>query len=101
MPRVGLRREVSEDLRRSFNAADRPEAEAKLMTFVKKWQEKAPALAIWAEENVPEGFAVVDLGLTEAQRKKRRSTNSMENLNQQIKRRTRGWPASSRTKRPC
>ena len=72
-----------------FNASDRPEAERKLTAFVTKWAEKAPKLAAWAEENVPDGFAVFDLGLTEAQRKRLRSTNSIENLNQQIKRRTR------------
>lgn len=89
VPKVGLRREVAEDLRRTFTAADRPEAEEKLRDFVKKWQDKAPALATWAEENVPEGFAVFDLDLTEAQRKRLRTSNSIENLNQQIKRRTR------------
>ncbi len=40
-------------------------------------------------EDVPEGLTVFDLGLIEAQRKRLRSTNSIENLNQQIKRRTR------------
>ena len=36
-----------------------------------------------------EGLIVFDLELTEAQRKRLRTTNSLENLNQQIKRRTR------------
>ncbi len=36
-----------------------------------------------------EGLTVFDLGLSEAQRKRLRTTNGLENLNQQIKRRTR------------
>jgi putative transposase len=89
VPKVALRCKIAEELRQIFNAADRPEAERKLKGFVKSWSEKAPKLADWAEENVPEGFAVYDLGLTESQRKKLRSSNSIENLNQQVKRRTR------------
>ena len=68
---------------------DRVEAEAKLAAFVAKWAEDASKLATWAEENVPEGFAVFDLGLTTSQRLRLRTSNSIENLNQQVKRRTR------------
>jgi len=89
VPKVALRCKIAEELRQIFNAADRPEAEQKLKDFVKSWSEKAPKLAAWAEENVPEGFVVFDLGLTQSQRKKLRSSNSIENLNQQVKRRTR------------
>ena len=89
VPKVELRKEIAEELRRIFRAADRVEAETKLSTFVAKWAEKAPKLATWAEENVPEGFAVFDLGLTSSQRRRLRTSNVIENLNQQVKRRTR------------
>ena len=89
VPKVAMRGKIAEELRQIFNAADRPEAERKLRDFVKSWSGTAAKLATWAEENVPEGFAVFDLGLTESQRKKLRSSNSIENLNQQVKRRTR------------
>jgi len=89
VPKVELRKKIAEELRRIFRAADRIEAEAKLAIFVAKWAEKASKLATWAEENVPEGFAVFDLGLTTSQRRRLRTSNAIENLNQQVKRRTR------------
>jgi transposase-like protein len=48
---------------------------------------EAPKLAPWAEENLPEGFTV--FGLPQTQRAKRRTTNGLERLNREIKRRTR------------
>jgi len=89
VPRKALKRVVAEGLRGVFNAIDRADANRKLTDFVTTWREDAPKLASWAEENVTEGLTVFDLGLTEAQRKRLRTTNSLENLNQQIKRRTR------------
>ncbi len=89
VPRKALKRTVAEGLRGVFNAVDRADADRKLADFVATWREDAPKLASWAEENVGEGLTVFDLGLTEAQRKRLRTTNSIENLNQQIKRRTR------------
>ena len=88
VPRKALRRKAAEGLRGIFNATDRAEADRKLAEFAKAWRKTAPKLAAWAEENVGEGLAVFDIGLTEAQRKRLRTTNSLENLNQQIKRRT-------------
>ena len=88
MPRKALKKQVAAQLRGVFNAADRPEADRKLADFVATWREDAPRLADWAEENIGEGLTVFDLDLTEAQRKRLRTTNSLENLNQQIKRRT-------------
>ena len=89
VPRRALKRVVAEGLRGVFNAIDRADADRKLADFVAAWREDAPKLASWAEENIGEGLTVFDLGLTEAQRKRLRTTNSLENLNQQIKRRTR------------
>lgn len=88
VPRKALKRKVAGELKAIFNASDRAEADRKLAKFALDWREKAPKLASWAEENIPEGLAVFELGLTEAQRKRLRTTNSLENLNQQIKRRT-------------
>ena len=89
VPRQKQRRDVAADLRAAFNATSRREAQEKLKAFVKKWDKPAPDLARWAEENIPQGFTVFDLDLNEAQRKRLRTTNSLENLNQQIRRRTR------------
>lgn len=87
VPRVEMRREVAEDLRQILNAADEPEARAKLRIKIDKYRETAPKLAEWMEANVPEGFAVFQLPL--AHRKRLRTTNALENLNRQIRRRTR------------
>ena len=44
-------------------------------------------LAQWAEENLPEGYAVFDL--PHSQRTRLRTTNGLERINREIKRRTR------------
>lgn len=87
VPKIHLREEVAADLRTVFNAADLPEAQRRLKTVVEKYQESAPNLSSWLETNVPESLTV--LALPEAQRKKLRTTNSLERLNKEIKRRTR------------
>ena len=87
VPRVAMRREVAADLRDVFEAGDRPEAERRLRLAVEKYRESAPKLAEWIEENVPEGLTV--LQLPAAHRKRLRTTNMLENLNKQVKRRTR------------
>jgi transposase-like protein len=87
VPKIHLRAEVAADLRTVFNAADLPEAQRRLKTVVGKYQEAAPNLASWLETNVPESLTV--FALPEAQRKKLRTTNSLERLNKEIKRRTR------------
>ena len=51
------------------------------------WAKEAPKLAEWAEENLPMGFAVFDL--PEGHRIRVRTTNGLERINREIKRRTR------------
>jgi putative transposase len=46
-----------------------------------------PATGLQAEKNLPEGFAVFDL--PEARRVRMRTTNGLERLNKELKRRTR------------
>ena len=58
VPKVSLRREVAQALRNVFRAADRAEADRQLGFFVERYLEKAPRLAAWAEENIPEGLKV-------------------------------------------
>ncbi len=89
VPRRKLRREVATGIRAVFNAQSRREANEKLAAFVVEWHESAPDLTRWAEENVPEGLTVFDQKLNEAQRKRLRTSNSLENVNKQVRRRTR------------
>jgi len=87
VPRMTMRREVGENLRTIFNAADREEAERRLMIAVNAYQDSAPKLAAWMEANLPEGFTV--FALPPRHRRRLRTTNSLEGLHKEIKRRTR------------
>jgi transposase-like protein len=87
VPKVAMRKEVAADLRDVFDAPDRPEADRRLARIVAKYRKTAPKLAEWIETNVPEGLTV--LILPPGHRKRMRTTNLLENLNKQIKRRTR------------
>jgi len=87
VPKVAMRKEVAANLRDVFDAPDRPEADRRLARTVEKYLKSAPKLAEWIETNVPEGLTV--LILPPGHRKRMRTTNMLENLNKQIKRRTR------------
>jgi len=87
VPTLAMRREAARDLRSVLDASDRSEADRQLDRIVKKYADAAPRLAAWLEENVPEALAV--LGLPAAHRRKLRTTNMLERINKEIKRRTR------------
>ena len=87
VPRVGMRREVAEDIRGIFNAPDWETADMYLKKAVEKYALLAPKLADWMEVNVPEGFAVFSFPCDRQRRL--RTSNFLERLSQEIKRRTR------------
>ena len=87
VPKMSMRREVAADLRTIFNAADRPEAERRLKLMIQRYQDTAPKLAAWLEGNVPQGLTV--FALPEPHRRRLRTTNGLERLHKEIKRRTR------------
>jgi transposase-like protein len=87
VPRQELKHEAMEDLRGVFDAADERAAQEQLQRVVRKYQSSAPALAAWMEENVPEGLTV--FALPAAHRRRLRTTNMLERLNRELKRRTR------------
>lgn len=87
VPRVSMRREVAEDIRIIFNAPDRKTAESYLKKTVEKYAEIAPGLADWMEVNIPEGFTV--FAFPKTHRRRLRTSNHLERLSQEIKRRTR------------
>ncbi|MCL4169084.1 UNVERIFIED_CONTAM: hypothetical protein GTU68_062554, partial [Idotea baltica] len=86
-PKVEMRKQVADDLRSVFNAADAPRAHEELGRFVDRYQETAPKLAAWAEANIAEGLAV--FGIPSEHRKRIRTTNMLERQNRELKRRTR------------
>ncbi len=87
VPRIEMRKTVARELRDVFNAPSREEAERLLGLMAERHREKAPRLASWLERAVPEGFAVFALPITH--RRRLRSTNLMESINSQVRRRTR------------
>jgi transposase-like protein len=87
VPRLDLRKEVALRIRSIFNAPDKAEAQRLLNQAVERWKKEAPKLADWAEANLPEGFAVFDY--PSGHRTRLRTTNGLERINREIKRRTR------------
>lgn len=87
VPRQELKGPVAADLRAVFNAPDRREADRLLGAMIEKYRSTAPRLAAWLETDVPEGLTV--FALPNAQRKRLRTTNVLERLNEEIRRRTR------------
>jgi len=87
VPRVGMRAEVAEDIRSIFNTPDRETAEIFLKRAVEKYALLAPKLADWMEVNIPEGFTI--FSFPRAHQRRLRTSNYLERLSQEIKRRTR------------
>jgi len=87
VPRMSIRREVAEDIRTIFNAPDRETAQVYLNKAVEKYAPIAPKLADWMEANLPEGFTV--FSFPKIHQRRLRTSNGLERLSQEIKRRTR------------
>lgn len=87
VPRIDMRVQVASDLRVIFNSPDRTEANRHLQIAVKKYEKSAPKLAAWMSENVPEGLTI--FAFPEAHRRRLRTSNMLERINKEIKRRTR------------
>ena len=87
VPRQAMRSAVARSLRSVFDAPDRHAAAARLAEVVASYRDTAPRLAEWAENNVSEGLTV--FALAPEYRRRLRTTNGLERLNREIKRRTR------------
>ena len=87
VPKQAMRAEVAADIRAMFNAPDRRTAEEFLQAAIQKYARSAPRLSAWMEENLTEGFTVFDFPLEH--RRMIRTTNSLERVNKEIRRRTR------------
>lgn len=87
IPNEAMHDEVVADLRDIFAAPDRAEADRRLQGAVEKYAETAPKLSDWIEANVPESLTV--FCLPPAHRVRMRTSNMLERLNRELKRRTR------------
>lgn len=87
VPRQDQRAEVAADIRAIFTALNRHEADTLLAKTVQKYAKTAPRLSTWMETAIPEGLTV--FAFPAAHRRLLRTTNSVERLNKEIRRRTR------------
>jgi putative transposase len=74
------------ELRWLYDRRTIAEARMDLCAWLKKWQERYPKLCNWVEETIEETFSYFQLPLSH--HKHMKSTNMLERLNQEIKRRT-------------
>ena len=82
-----MQKQVAEDIRMIFNAPSREKAEMYLAEIVEKYAQIAPKLADLMEVNLPEGFSFFAFPF--AHWKRIRTSNCLERVSQEIKRRTR------------
>jgi putative transposase len=69
-----------------YDRRDAAEARRDLTAWLLRWQEKYPRLCAWVEENIEETFTFYRL--PREHHKHLKSTNMLERLNQELKRRT-------------
>lgn len=76
-----------QELRWLYDRRDIQEAERDLAAWIVKWQGRYPKLVNWVEDNI--GQTLTFYRLPRAHHKHLKSTNMLERLNEEIKRRTR------------
>ena len=87
-PNLAIRKRIGAELRHVWNALDLATATENLRLLVESYRDKAPNLARWLEDNVPEGLSV--FSLPEHHRHRLRTSNPIERgIQQELKRRTR------------
>ncbi len=87
MPRLDQRAAVAETVRSIFVSSDLSTAQRRLKEVVALYAVSAPKLAAWLEDNIPQGLTVLAFPI--AHHRRLRTTNPLERVNQEIKRRTR------------
>jgi transposase-like protein len=76
-----------QELRWIYDRRDLKEAQADLAAWLKRWERRYPKLTDWAEENI--GQTLTFYRLPRQHHKHLKSSNLLERLNEEIKRRTR------------
>jgi putative transposase len=79
--------EVAGSIRAIFDAENREEAERILKQAVAKYEKDMPQLAAWMQDNIAEGLTVFNF--PSSHRRRLRTSNIAERVNQEIRRRTR------------
>ena len=86
VPKQDMKPMVASELRSIFDAPDRIEADRLLEKTIKSYEKTAPKLAAWLSESIPEGLTV--FAYPKKHRRRIRTSNILERLNQEIRRRT-------------
>ena len=86
-PKKSMRSEIAETMREIFNSPSLEMAREMKRLAIETYEKKAPEFAKWLEENIEEGFTVYKF--PREHRKKIRTSNGIERVNREIKRRTR------------
>lgn len=85
-PKRSMRAEIAEVMREIFNSATAEVAREVARRAVEKYQKRAPEFAKWLEANIEEGLTVYRF--PKEHWKKIRTSNGIERVNREIKRRT-------------
>ena len=86
-PKKSMRQEIGEVMREIFNSPTLEMAQEMKRRAIENYQKRAPEFAKWLEANVEEGLTVYQF--PKEHRRKIRTSNGMERVNREIKRRTR------------
>jgi len=86
VPKRNMREEVTGDIRSIFNARDGQAAGKIAKEIVLKYENSAPEFSDWLDENIEEALTVFNY--PKQHRKRIRTVNGVERLNEEIKRRT-------------
>lgn len=84
-----LKSVIANEIRQIFNAPNKAEADRLGKLLVKKYEKTESKFSNWLELNLHQSLSVFGLDLSEFNRKRLRTTNMLERLNQTIKKRTR------------
>lgn len=86
-PHANMRSEICQSVREIYQATDRQEAEMRLRKTVERYREKASKFCDWLEEHFIEGLTYYEF--PKQHWKQIRTSNVVERINQEQKRRTR------------
>ena len=87
VPKRSMREEIAEAVRSIFASSTVDAARLRTRQVVEEYKERAPEFTRWLEENVEDCFAVY--GEPTEFHKRLRTVNGVENINRELKRRTR------------
>ena len=86
-PKKHMREEITFAMRNIFNSPSIEAAEAMINHTVEQFEKSAPEFVTWLEGNISEGLTC--LSFPQKHRKKIRTSNGIERINREVKRRTR------------